>query len=390
VRQADEGGAVKRSILRRGLLPLLVVALVAAACGSEEEAGGGGGGSDVEVATDLKEACGDRIVIQTDWFPEPEHGALYQLIGPGGEIDKDKGAYTGEIGDTGVTAEIRSGGPFTGFQQVSAQMFQDNDILLGYVSSDEAVQNSAKLPTTAVMTPLEKNPQILMWDPEDFDFEEFSEIGDSDATVLYFEGATYMEYMIGEGWIRREQTDSSYDGSPARFVSEDHIVQQGFATNEPYKYENDIQAWRKPVDYLLIHDSGFEIYSQPLAVRTEVLEEESDCLKAIVPVVQQAQIDYINEPEPVNEELLNIVDEFASFWTLSEGGNEYAVEQMLELGIVGNGPDETLGNFDMERVQQTVDQLKPIFTEQNLNSFDPDVTAEEIVTNEFIDPNIGL
>jgi hypothetical protein len=390
VRQADEGGAVKRSILRRGLLPLFVLALVAAACGSEDEAGGGGGGSDVEVTTDLKTACGDRIVIQTDWFPEPEHGAVYQLIGPGGEIDKDKGAYTGEIGDTGVTAEIRSGGPFTGFQQVSAQMFQDNDILLGYVSSDEAVQNSAKLPTTAVMTPLEKNPQILMWDPEDFDFQEFADIGDSDATVLYFEGATYMEYMIGQGWIRREQTDSSYDGSPARFVTEENIVQQGFATNEPYKYENDIQAWRKPVDYLLIHDSGFEIYSQPLAVRTEVLEEERDCLKAIVPVVQQAQIDYINEPEPVNEELLNIVDEFASFWTLSEEGNEFAVEQMLELGIVGNGPDETLGNFDVERVQQTVDQLKPIFTEQNLNSFNPDVTAEEIVTNEFIDPNIGL
>jgi hypothetical protein len=390
MRQAEEGGVVKRSIWQRGLLPLFVVALVAAACGSDEEPSGGGGGSDVEVTTDLKEACGDRIVIQTDWFPEPEHGALYQLIGPGGEIDKDKGAYTGEIGDTGVTAEIRSGGPFTGFQQVSAQMYQDNDILLGYVSSDEAVQNSAKLPTTAVMTPLEKNPQILMWDPEDFDFQEFADIGESDATVLYFEGATYMEYMIGQGWIRRDQTDSSYDGSPARFVSEENIVQQGFATNEPYKYENDIQAWRKPVDYLLIHDSGFEIYSQPLAVRTGVLEEERDCLKAIVPVVQQAQIDYINEPEPVNEELLNIVDEFASFWTLSEGGNEFAVEQMLELGIVGNGPDETLGNFDMERVQETVDQLKPIFEEQNLNSFDPNVTAEEIVTNEFIDPNIGL
>jgi hypothetical protein len=57
---------------------------------------------------------------------------------------------------------------------------------------------------------------------------------------------------------------------------------------------------------------------------------------------------------------------------------------------VGNGPDNTLGNFDMERVQTTVDQLKPIFTEQKLNSFDPNVTAEDIVTNDFIDPNIGL
>ena len=39
----------------------------------------------------LRSACGERVVVQTDWFPEPEHGALYQLAGPGGKLDKEKG-----------------------------------------------------------------------------------------------------------------------------------------------------------------------------------------------------------------------------------------------------------------------------------------------------------
>ena len=40
-------------------------------------------------------------------------------------------------------------------------------------------------------------------------------------------------------------------------------MQQGFATNEVYKYENDIPEWMKPVDFLLIHDTGSTSTSRP-------------------------------------------------------------------------------------------------------------------------------
>ncbi len=363
--------------------------LLLAACGGGEEdsAPAAQGGS---AKAGLAGACPDPVVLQTDWFPEPEHGGAYQLIGPGGEIDKEKGTYTGEIGDTGVDLEIRSGGPFIGFQQDSAQMYQDEEILLGYVNTDEGVQNSARLPTKAVLAPLEISPQILMWDPETYDFDSFEDIGKSDATVLYFEGGVFMDYLVGAGFIREEQIDGSYDGSPARFVSEGDIVQQGFATNEPYKYENDIKEWGRPVDYLLIHDSGYEFYTQTISVKPDDLESERDCLELLVPLMQQAQVDYIKNPGPVNEELLKIVEELDTFWTLSEGGNKFAVVQMKKLEVVSNGPNDTLGDFDMERVQKVVDLLNPIFEEKGVRTWDPEVTVEDIVTNEFIDQSISL
>lgn len=367
---------------------LLVGGLLLAACGGgeEETAPEAQGGS----TQGLAGVCPETVVLQTDWFPEPEHGGAYQLIGPGGEIDKDKGTYTGEIGDTGVNLEIRSGGPFIGFQQVTAQMYQDEEILMGFVNTDEAVQNSARLPTKAVMTPLEKSPQILMWDPETYDFNSFDDIGKSDATVLYFEGSVFMDYLVGAGFIREEQIDGSYDGSPARFVSEGNIVQQGFATNEPYKYEHDIKEWGRPVDYLLIHDSGYEFYTQMINVKPDVLESERDCFEQLIPLMQQAQVDYIKDPGPVNDELLKMVEELDTFWTLSEGGNNFAVAQMKKLGVVANGLNETLGDFDMERTQKVVDLLNPIFEEKSVRTWDPEVTAEDIVTNEFIDQSIGL
>ncbi len=360
-----------------------------AACGggkgetaSEAQGGSAQGG--------LARACPETVVLQTDWFPEPEHGGAYQLIGPGGEIDDEKGTYTGEIGETGVNLEIRSGGPFTGFQQVTAQMYQDEGILMGFVNTDEAVQNSARLPTRAIFAPLEKSPQILMWDSRQFDFSSFEDIGKSDATVVYSEAVVFMDYLVGAGFIREEQIDGSYDGSPARFVSEGDIVQQGFATNEPYKYENDIKEWGRPVDYFLIHDSGYEFYTQMINVKLDVLESERDCFEQLVPLMQQAQVDYIKDPGPVNEELLKIVEELDTFWTLSEGGNKYAVAQMKKLGIVANGLNDTLGDFDMERVEKVIDLLNPIFEEKGVRTWDPEVTAEDIVTNEFIDQSIGL
>src|SRR4051812_33312444 len=90
----------------------------------------------------LRSACGSKIVVQTDWFPEPEHAASYQLAGTRGTFDKAKGRYTGEIGNTGVQLEIRAGGPFTGFQQPISQLYQDSSITLGYVNSDEAIRSS--------------------------------------------------------------------------------------------------------------------------------------------------------------------------------------------------------------------------------------------------------
>ena len=169
-----------------------------------------------------------------------------------------------------------------------------------------------------------------------------------------------------------------------------HLVQQGFVTSEPYSYEHEFPEFGRSVDFLLIFDSGFEIYpNSSLAVRSDDLEEQADCLAALVPWVQQSQIDFLEDPEPVVNLLVEIADMLEG-WVLTEGKAWHEVETMIELGLVRNEHDSTLGNFDMDRVQRVIDLLAPIYEEQGVDSWDPDATAEDIATNRFIDPEIGL
>ena len=338
------------------------------------------------MAVDLSGACPDPLVLQTDWFPSPEHGYAYRLIGDAGELDSENGIYRGPLLDTGIDLEIRAGGPYLGFQPTTATMQLDEGIHFGYVNTDEQVAAWDEVPTVAVAAPFDTNPQILMWNPEAYSFSSFEEIGQSDATVVYFAGGVFIDYMVDAGILRADQVDPSYDGSPGRFVAEGGaLVQQGFATSEPWLYENALEDWGKPVDFLLIHDSGFEIYAQPLVVRAAALEELRPCLELVVPVFQQSVIDHYADSGPTDAVILQIVEDLASFWVLYPGQMDYSTATALALGNVGNGTDDIVGNMDDARMERVVQLLKDV-----LDGVPQDIEASDIYTNEFIDPSIGF
>ena len=131
----------------------LSLALAAGACSSNSETRGASSAPTAGGSQSLKGVCPDPVVVQTDWWPEPEHGATYQLLGPGYKLDVGKKRVTGPLvtqgKDTGVRIELRAGGPAIGFQQTSAQMYLDKSITLAFVFTDSAVQFSAKQPTLA-------------------------------------------------------------------------------------------------------------------------------------------------------------------------------------------------------------------------------------------------
>ncbi len=357
----------------------------------EEEAPAEEAEAPAEEMVALGEVCPDPLIIQTDWFPEAEHGALYEMIGDDYEVDTEIKAVRGSLvasgEDTGIDIEVRTGGPAIGFQQPIQQMYVETDIFLGYVSSNEAIFGSEDTPTLSVIAPLEKNPQIIMWDPETYpDVETIADLGQTDATIQVFAGGTFIDVFINEGVVSADQIDPSYDGSPARWVAEQGAVaQQGFASAEPYTYLNEIPEWGKPVAFELIHDAGFEIYSQALAIRAGELEEHRPCLEQFVPIVQQATVDYATNPERANAMIVDAVEQYEDFWIYTPGLAEYSIETQLELGLVGNGPDDTIGNMDLDRVQGVIDQMVNAGLDVN-----PDLQAADITTNEFIDESIGL
>jgi hypothetical protein len=340
-------------------------------------------------AGSLKGVCPDTVVFQTNWWPEPDHGFLYQLIGPNGTIDTTKNTYTGPLGNTGVNAEIRAGGPAIGFQQVTAQEYSDDSILLGMLGTDEQIGNSASQPTKAVFAWYAKNPQIFFWGNPDWNFQSVADIGKNGATVLAFEGAAYLDVLEGKGALNKSQVDTSYTGDPSRFVAADgNIVSQGFVTAEPYIYENEVNGWKKPVKFLLL-DKEVPIYQDTMGIRADKLEANRACLQRLVPLMQRAAVDYVKNPGPVNGVIVDYTSKIKGGTQVSAPGAADAVQKMLSLGIVGNGTDGVYGSYDNAQVQALISDYGPVFASRG-KAPKAGLQPSDIVTNEFLDKSIKL
>jgi len=335
------------------------------------------------------------VVVQTNWFPQSEHGAAYRLVGSGYRIDAAHKRVIGPLvaggQDTGVRIEVRAGGPAVGLQSSAALMYQDSDITLGMLQSDEIVQFSRTQPVVGVMAPLELDPQILLWDPKAHpDWHTIADIGQTDASVLYFQGSAYMEYLVGAGILRRAQVDGGYDGSPSRFVgSRGRIAVQGYATNEPYLYQHEIKVWGKPVAFQLVVDTGYPNYANVLSVRADQKAKLTPCLRRLVPMLQRAQVDFMRDPGRTLDLIVKLDQSYKGGFVYSRGLASFAVTQMHSLGIVDNGHDATLGNFDNDRMKRLINILVPIFAGQH-KQLRPNLAPADVTTNEFIDPSVGL
>jgi hypothetical protein len=377
---------------KRALTGLLVTgALALAACGD--------GGSSTETTAPsegaLSGVCPDTVVFQTDWNPEAEHGFLYELIGDDYAVDAAQARVSGTLVDgdvsTGVRVEVRSGGPAIGYQRVTSLLYQDPAIMLGFVSTDEAVDLSGEFPTVAVVAPFNINPQIVMWDPETYpEVKTIADLKATKAKVRYFDGAAYMDYLLQEGILDKAQVDGTYDGLPASFIADGgKAAQQGFGTSEPFYYKNVLEQWKKDVAYQYVHDAGWTAYAQSLGGKPETIESNDACLKLLVPIVQRAQRNYVASPEATNALIVDAVATINNGWAYTAEQAAAAVVKMQEDKLVANGPDGTLGSFDLDRVTAFIEKAVKVYSAIG-STPKQGLTAADLVTNDYIDPSVTL
>lgn len=335
----------------------------------------------------LAEVCPATVVVQTDWFPESEHGGLFQLLGSDAVASKDSGAVVGSLmvneQSTGVNLEIRAGGPFLE-SPVVTEMYQDNAITFGYVGTDVAITRYNDAPTLAVFNALNINPQVVLWDATKHpEAKTIADAAKSVKTFYVYGDPSWMRYFVAQGLIEKGQVDSNYKGN--LLLTTEDAAHQGFATSEPYKYAN-LESGAITTGYQLIHDAGWNSYAQNLAIRKDRLEELRPCLEKIVPIFQQAQLDYIADPARANAIILSTVATYDSWWTQSEGDVSNGAASQKELGIIGNGETETFGDLEETRVNDFIAKATPILREQGLEI--ADITASDITDNEFLDTSI--
>jgi hypothetical protein len=345
-------------------------------------------------AVSLAGICPSTVVIQTDWDPEADHFAAYELAAPNGTVNKGNKSYTADLlangQPTGVKVQIRSGGPAIGNQLVAAQMYEDPSILLGYVETDQAIELSNTQPTVALIADRQEAPTIIAWSPTVHPtIKTIADLGKAGTTILYYNGAPYMDYLTGAGILKKSQADGAYNGTPAQFVaSGGKDALQGFATAEPYEYAHEVSQWDKPLTYQLVSDLGYNPYPA-LATLPADVTKYSACFKKLIPIIQQGIVNYAANPAPTDALIVKLVTEYNNGWEYDAGEAAYAAHAQVTDKLIANSPSGDVGAFDDSRIQKFIGLVTPIYKADG-KTVKAGLTPQDIATNQFLDPSIHL
>ncbi|MEU2199943.1 hypothetical protein [Isoptericola sp. NPDC019482] len=339
----------------------------------------------------LAGTCPDEVVVQLQWQPQSDQGAVFGLLGEGWTVDTDQHSVTGPLvadgEDTGVDLTLRAGGPAIGFQSVPSQMYVDDAVTVGLVHGDQLVAAAAEAPVVGVAPLLRYSPAILMWDPESHpEIAGVDDVRASGAPVVVSADQIYPAWMVAHDLLDAGQVDTSYDGNPARFVGDPTVVQQGFGNSEPYTYEHEVPAWGRSVGFGYVKDVGYDVYASNVSVRADRLEELAPCLDALVPMIQQANADYVTAPEAVNDVIVDVVAQDPSYSPYSAGEAAYSAQTLVEEGLIGPEDDGSVSTYDMERVESFVTDLVGVLEGEGTDLGDP--AADTLFTDRFTDHEV--
>jgi hypothetical protein len=349
--------------------------------------------------TDLSADCPSKLIVQLPWLAEPEYASVYQLIGGGGKMETN--SYTGPLGSTGIDLQILDGGPGVGFVPIPTTLTAGNLVLgvtpdIGLYGIGDAVANSKSFPTTGVLNTFQKDPQNLVYDTGKYDIKDVDDLvaATKGGAEMYVTGkfVAYVQYLIGKG-VPESVFIEGFGGDYDKFItSGGSLINQGFSTDTNFRLEKELTQYGKKVGSVYVADLGYDAYPISAFVSTPRLEELTPCLKKLVPLMQQAMVDYMADPTEVNETIAEYNDagHGAAYWQTSVEHNQAAHDVMAADKLVSNGDDKTLGNDEVGKIQDTIDVLLPILKAQNSETYDPNVTVDDVFTDQFIDPSIGL
>lgn len=343
---------------------------------------------------DLASVCPNPVTIALDWAPEVEQGAYYELANPtSGTINSSGKTYTAALVDpftgksTGIDVDLEAGGPAVGYLHPEQILYEKN-VLIGAGESDTQVLDYSSVPTVAIFAPFHIDPVELNWNPAKYHFTSLSAIGKSNVVVQYYAGSGYMAYLIAKGIIKKSQTFSGYDGSYARFVSTDGgVVDQGFATEGPYKLTHEEPSWDKSLAYEMVGSAGYDPYELAAYTKPADVTKYASCFKQLVPMMQEAQLKYMEHPSAVNRLVLRLINAYGIGKPYNAPLEAYSDKTMLQDKLIHDASNGVLGYINMSRVQKYIGQLTSSKAVTNLPSgFD----AASVATDQFIDPNVHM
>jgi NitT/TauT family transport system substrate-binding protein len=291
-----------------------------------------------------------KIRLQTDWYPQPEHGGYYQALA--------KGYYAAE----GLDVEILPGGPNA---QVMAAIATGR-IELGMTNGDDVIVAVARgLPIKMVAAEMQRDPQGILFHAE----HPLRDLKDLQGkTVMAGAGSTWIQVV-------RKKLGVEFNliplvGDLARFMNNPEFVQQCFVTNEPYF----VRQRGANVGALLIASDAYEPY-RVMFTGDKFIAEHPDIVGKFVRASIRGWVDYeTGDPTAGNQLLLKIRSDLTPEFLA------YSIKAMNDYKLVLGDPakGEKMGQLTAARLEKQIKLL------QEVGVLDKPVEVKDVATFEFL------
>ena len=263
-----------------------------------------------------------QIKLATDWRAQAELGGYYQALA------------TGEYKTRGLDVTLIQGGPAVNVPQLLATGAVD----VGVGSNSFIIMNLAKenAPVKAVAAFMQKDPQVLIAHPG----QGINGIADMKGRPILLSDASVTAFWV---WLKAKYgfTDDQvrkYNYSSAPFLADKRVVQQGYATSEPYLIEKEGKI--KPAVFLLA-DSGYPAYASFALVPDSLIAKNPAAVQAFVEATAAGWTSYLyGDPKPGDAAILKDNPE------MTQDVLDQAREKMRSYGIVSaNGGKGDVGQM---------------------------------------------
>jgi NitT/TauT family transport system substrate-binding protein len=293
-----------------------------------------------------------KVVLQTDWFPQAEHGGYYQALA--------RGFYA----EAGLEVAILPGGPGAGIKLKVAKGEADFGMNR---SHDVILAASQGLPIMIVAATLQHDPLALMV----HDASPVRTLRDLNGRVVVGNvGLAYFPFLERKLGLKFEKRQSTY--GMGEFLANPDLIQQCLVTNEPFF----ARQHGKPVRVLALRDAGYDAYDA-LFCRRELIREAPDVVRAFVWASIRGWRDYMDgNPAPGNAEILKRNGQ------MTAAQLEFSRSEMIIRSLVHGDPerDEDIGQISLGRIGQEIDVLT------TLRILEAPMAVSQVATKEFLPP----
>lgn len=289
-----------------------------------------------------------KVILQTDWFPQAEHGGFYQALA--------KGFYR----EVGLDVVIAPGGPGAAIKIKVAK----GDATFGMLRSDDAAMAVANgLPLVIVAATMQHDAEALLLHADDA-VRGFADL--NGRTIMAPISMVWIPFIQKKYGVKFDLIPTTY--GLGAFLGDKNFIQSCYLTSEPfYAAEKGVAVRTLPLT-----KAGYDVY-QAIVCRRELTRAEPEIVRAFIAASIRGWRDYLEgDPAPADQLILS------RNHNMTQRQLDYSRLALLQYRVVAGYPErgESVGWIDLKRVQAEIDLLREFkILEKPLQAADVATTA---------------